>query len=36
MISIDIIAEFDFLPGETIVGRLDYERVKGEATYLNR
>lgn len=34
MTSIDIFAEFDFLPKEIIVGRLDYERIKGEATYL--
>lgn len=34
MTSIDIIAEFDFLPKGITIGRLDYERVKGDATFL--
>ncbi|MCQ2174549.1 MAG: type II toxin-antitoxin system HipA family toxin [Bacteroidales bacterium] len=34
MISIDIIAEFDFLENPVRVGKLDYERVKGNPIYL--
>ena len=34
MISIEIFADLDFLQKSILVGRLDYERIKGEATYL--
>ena len=34
MISIEIFADLDFLEKSILVGRLEYERIKGDATYL--
>ena len=34
MTSIEIFADLDFLEKSILVGRLDFERIKGEATYL--
>ena len=33
MYSLEIIAAFDFLPEEIVVGTLQYERVKGNPSY---
>ena len=33
MYSIEILAAFDFLPQEMVIGTLDYERLKGDASF---
>ena len=33
MYSIEVLAAFDFLPEEIVIGILDYERVKGNPSY---
>ena len=33
MYSIEILAAFDFLPRENTIGTLEYERIKGNASF---
>ena len=33
MYSIEILAAFDFLPKEMLIGTLEYERLKGNASF---